>query len=114
VHTTFETHVSPGSTLLVVSGDLDVVCSHRLRRHLADAEDRGGHSLDLDAGEVSFVDCTSLRLIDSTRRRLARHGSRLRVTAASSRFRLVSDLAGYVDLAPATDQLAEATGSGRS
>jgi len=108
VHTTFETHVSPDSTLLVVTGELDVVSSHRLRRHLAEAEDSCGPSLDLDAGEVSFVDCTSLRLIDSTRRRLARHGSRLRVTAASSRFQLVSHLAGYAELAPRAAGLAHA------
>ena len=99
MQTTFETHVSPHSTLLVVTGELDLESSHRLRRHLADAEDTCGSSLDLDAAEVSFVDCTSLRLIDTTQRRLATQGSRLRVTAAATRFRLVSGLAGYPGLA---------------
>ena len=99
MQTTFRTHLSPDSALLVVTGELDLESSHRLRRQLVEAEDMCGSSLDLDASDVSFVDCTSLRLIDDARRRLATQGSSLRVTAASSHFQLGSTLARYPGLA---------------
>ncbi len=60
----FETRSDiPGTIVIVLSGDLDIVNRSWLARHLADAMKQEPRRLVVEMAEVAFADSAALRLI---------------------------------------------------
>ncbi|MFD7997090.1 STAS domain-containing protein [Streptomyces mexicanus] len=70
----------PGRCRVTVAGDLDVVSAPGVREALqaaVSAHDR----VDVDAGQVTFRDCTGLSALIAAARAAKAHGSELRLCA---------------------------------
>jgi anti-sigma B factor antagonist len=83
-----------------VTGELDLATNDRLREGLRSVMARGCARLELDLAGVSFIDASSLRVLDQEQRRFAESGGTLEVVAASRCHLRVSELAGYRNLQP--------------
>ena len=95
----YETRLTPAVATLILSGEFDLAERDELDDRLRELEAAGRDVLELDVREVPFIDVVCLRLLDETRQRLAAAGRQLRVTGATPRFRRISRIAGYPDLA---------------
>jgi anti-anti-sigma factor len=93
----------PPRARLRIDGELDLAANVQLRHALARVAFFGCHQVDVDLDAVTFVEASSLRLLDQERARLARIGGRLEVVAASADFLLACDVVGYPDLKPAVN-----------
>jgi anti-anti-sigma factor len=99
---TFRALVEPPIALLAVQGELDLKTRLPLTNRLRELEAAPIEVVYLDAAQVTFVDCSCLREIDRSRRRLSDSGRRLEIVATSPTFLVVAHLAQYEHLS-ATD-----------
>lgn len=93
--------VEPPVALLAIEGELDLRTSAAVTARLVELESSPAEVLYLDVGCVTFVDCSCLREIDRSRRRIVASGRRLEIVAASPTFLAVAQLAQYPELATA-------------
>ena len=86
-----ESHIDGDGVRMVVSGELDIATDGALREALAAATPR---RVDLDLSAISFMGCTTLKvLVDAAMRRTER-GESLSIGAASDVVRRLVDKAG--------------------
>jgi anti-anti-sigma factor len=78
-----------------LEGDFDLCSRDLLTWHLQRAVEAGCRIVEVDAGAVTYVDCGSLRILATTRLRLAELGGRLVVVRSSDAFTRVAELAGF-------------------
>jgi anti-sigma B factor antagonist len=87
---------------LVISGEIDLVSSARLRAAIDEALALGAASLEFDFSHVSFMDSTGLGILASTSDRAMEAGGSVRVRGASPtvvRLLEVSRLDSVIDVA---------------
>jgi anti-anti-sigma factor len=89
-----------GVCVAALAGEVDLLASKRLTSESLAALGTSG-TLVLDLSEVTFLDSTGLRLVFSTRRRLARHGRHLAVVLP--RDERVRQIFAMIDAADALD-----------
>lgn len=111
MHPVFTTHLAPTTSRLAVRGELDLASRDRLRWRLAQADQFSRVSVQLDTSGVTYVDASCLRVVEDTRLRLEASGRILEVVAASREFAMISDLAGYVELAAVGSPCGSAAGN---
>lgn len=87
----------PGATILEVAGEVDLLTTATLGRHIDDEVRRGECDLVLDLTSTSFVDSAGLHILLGAQRRLARHGRRLAVICPAGPVRRVFELARLLD-----------------
>lgn len=98
MHAVLTLILEPPGGRLQIDGELDLAVRDSLRHRLADLRDLVPGPVSLDLAGVTFVDCSSLRLLDDFRRELADARRPLDISTVSSSFRLVCQLAQYDDL----------------
>ncbi|QMU76717.1 STAS domain-containing protein [Streptacidiphilus sp. PB12-B1b] len=89
-----------GSPAVAVGGDLDLDCAPALQQLIAVTASRcpAGQPLELDLREVTFCDCSGLRVLMAAReRQLARGGSLCIVAAGPAVLRLL-EISGVAHL----------------
>ncbi|KAA1416917.1 STAS domain-containing protein [Nocardioides humilatus] len=72
-----------GWSILSVAGDLDLSAALGLQTFLATQEDAGRTTLRLDLSEVTFMDCSCLRVLSDAHVRLSARGGGLEIFEAS-------------------------------
>jgi anti-anti-sigma factor len=95
--TEFAVQVDPAQPLLLVaSGELDATTAPQLADALgtAVASLEGTAVVELDLGEVSFIDSSGLQAITATMRELHGSGRELRVRRASRAVRRIFEVTG--------------------
>ncbi len=91
------TRIVEEGSAVCVSGDLDMVGGTELDRVLTRVQgDRG--DVELDLGDVSFVDSTGLRSLLAANRRAGAGGGSLRIVAASPAVRRLLEITATADL----------------
>jgi anti-anti-sigma factor len=94
---------SPGATMLVVCGEVDIATAAQLRdallRHLAAAKE-----LLLDLEGVTFMDSSGLQVLLASQRRAALLGNQLVITRASSAVERLLQITGTTALFGLTSQ----------
>ena len=98
----FSVNLEPPEASLCICGDLDVASRDRLRRHLEDLRDCVHGAIRIDLENVTFVDCTCLRVFDDFRLDLVAAGRSLHLTSAQPCFHRTCALAGYDELSRMT------------
>lgn len=97
-----ELHLTAGSTVVTLHGDLDLVTVEELRDLLAQACDREPGFVVVDLSDVPFVDVLSLSTILASADGLRERGGALLVRGASGAVRRICALLNARDiLAPA-------------
>lgn len=81
-------------SLVVVSGDLDLHTSERLRQAIDEATAVGADTVLLDLSGVSFVDSTALGVLVQRTKRLEGRGRTLAVVTNDPRTRRVFEVTG--------------------
>jgi anti-anti-sigma factor len=89
---------TPPEAVIYLSGDFDIGTRRQLALRFDDAMDLGCAFLKVDASAVTFIDCSSLRVLADAQRRFAAAGGSSVVLRASSCFNRVARLAGFEDL----------------
>ncbi|MFF0885565.1 STAS domain-containing protein [Streptomyces sp. NPDC003456] len=105
-------HLSDGSAVLTVTGNVDLHTSPTLRAHALALVDEGVRHLVLDLARVDFVDSTGLStfitILQATRRR---DGS-LRLAAVPDRLMRMMTMTGISQLLPVHATVDEAVAAG--
>jgi anti-anti-sigma factor len=71
---------TPGTVVVAVAGELDLSNAHILRvRLLAAVRDRHPSCLDLDMAGVTFMDCSTIRVLLMVRTTAEKSGCRMRI-----------------------------------
>jgi len=89
-------------------GDLDIANNFSLDLVLRGAVDAGVSGVVAEMAKVTFMDCSTVRVLERAARRLEAHGGRLVVARPSPRVRRVLDLTGYAQVWPVTNDLGQA------
>ncbi|GAA1955919.1 hypothetical protein GCM10009798_14030 [Nocardioides panacihumi] len=84
---------------MVIDGDLDIAARETLAATLRDLEQYAPETLVVDVTAVPFADCSGLRELDRSRRRVEATGRRFRIRDADPALVRVARLAQYVELA---------------
>jgi len=99
--TTFRTRLRGDIAILVIDGDLDIAARVDLASALLDLEQRTSSALIVDVASVPFADCSGLRELERSRRRMAAAGRGFQVRRADPELVRVARLARYAELAEA-------------
>lgn len=84
-----------GTVVIQVEGELDACNCVDLRRSLADLiEDQGHLAVELDLGELTFIDSSGIQVLVDAHRRLERKGGRLTLRAAQRPVSRVLEICG--------------------
>jgi anti-anti-sigma factor len=83
---------------LTLHGEYDLASHEELTQRFLDIDDLACHEVYLDAGAVTFIDCSTLGLIAAAKIHLADDGGTLTVTQASPWVRRICRLSGYEGL----------------
>jgi anti-anti-sigma factor len=85
---------------LTLVGDVDLACRTELRSRLRELATLPVARVEVAAARVGYVDCASLRVLDTARARAVRDGRVFEVLSVSPIFQRVATLAGYDGLVP--------------
>lgn len=105
------------ASVIHLDGELDLETVPRLRRHLADAVERGGGEVVIDLTDCTFMDSTGLSALLNALRRLTRAGRRLTLVCADGqvlRLMRTTKLDSTFRLRDSVDSALAADGSGRA
>ena len=80
-----------------VAGDLSSAACPQLLSELRSAIGDGATSVDLDLGEVEFMDSSGIQCIVHARNMASDYGGRLKVVATSNAARLVLEVTGLLE-----------------
>lgn len=89
---------SDGTATLVLNGDLDVSSVPRLRDVVQQALATGEPNVELDLGDVGFVDSTGLGVLIGAQRRAEESGQRFVLVSVSPSLQRVLDLTGVREM----------------
>lgn len=78
--------------LVVVTGELDVATSPRLRRRLDDAVDAGAHDVSVDLSRVGFMDSSGLGALMAVHHRLQESGGGIAIVGATPPVRKILEI----------------------
>jgi anti-anti-sigma factor len=81
-----------------LSGELDIATAPRLISTVCDLAGTGPKRIELDCGDVGFVDSAGVRALIVSRNEAAQRGSHLEVVAASTSMGRVLDMTGLSPL----------------
>jgi len=88
-----------GTTVVTVSGEVDVATAPALRDRLDDIIGAGvGGAVVVDLGAVTFIDSTGLGVLIGARKRCADEGRDLRVVVGEPRILKVFEITGLTEL----------------
>ncbi|MDA0184758.1 STAS domain-containing protein [Solirubrobacter phytolaccae] len=95
-----EVHISSeaGTTLVTVTGEVDLLTSVTLNRELDIALDAGPQWLRLDLREVIFMDTSGVAVLIKARRRALEAGCRFSVKSASPAIQRLLEITGLASL----------------
>ena len=94
--------------VVIVTGDLDVATSPKLRETVISLVAEGRRSLVVDLCGVDFCDSTGLGTLVGALKRARSHDGRLVVAADQPHIRRIFDLVGLVDVLGVADSAAQA------
>lgn len=94
--------VRPGDqgTVVEIGGEIDIITEDQLREMLLQVMSRHNPRIMLDLSRVSFMDCSGIRVLISTRRRAELLGGELLLIAVSPRVGKILRLTGMQDVLP--------------
>ena len=98
---------SAGATVVVVSGELDVLTAPKLNRWVDDVIRRGEGNVVIDLSEAGFIDSLGLHTLLNLQRRLSRHSRSLAVICGEGPVRRAIELARLEDALGVVSSLAE-------
>jgi len=87
-------------TVVEIGGEIDIVTEDQLREMLLQVMSRHNPRIMLDLSRVSFLDCSGIRVLISTRRRAELLGGELLLIAVSPRVGKILRLTGMQDVLP--------------
>lgn len=96
---------SPGTVVIDMSGEVDVLLIPSLARCLDEVIAAGHRRVVLDLAGVEFIDSAGLAAIVRAYKRMGRHGGSLRVRGPSPRIRRVLDMVGLTTVVPLEEAL---------
>ena len=85
-----------GAASVRLTGELDMTTAFRLERALRDAQDEAGQVV-LDLRDLTFLDCSGIRVILGAAQRARRAGHRLTVVPGPAQVNRVFTLTGAAD-----------------
>ncbi len=96
------------TTVVAVSGELDIATADRLTKALAGIEVEPDHLLAVDLSGVEFMDSTGLRLLIGANRRAGEAGYRFTVVTGGSPAKRVFELTKMDEYIDVVDELSDA------
>ena len=100
--------VVDGQSVVSVRGEIDLDSAPDLRSKLLHVLGNGNGGLVLDLHEVTFADSTALGVLVGTERRAHALGGRVRIAAATVRFRQLLEMTGLDVIFPSYDTVEDA------
>lgn len=91
------THLN-GSVSLLVTGELDLASSPRLRTTVADLAAGPSAHLTIDLTDLAFADLAGLRALDAVRHDVAEAGADFRLVGVNEYLLRIIRVAGFADL----------------
>ncbi len=98
------------TTVIAISGELDLATAPSLEQGLQDAENSGATLVILDLRRLAFIDSTGLAILVRAHRRAEESGRRFAVAKGSSQVQRLLELAGLeqrLELIDSPEQLLE-------
>jgi anti-anti-sigma factor len=93
-----------GNELVVrAAGELDIASAKSLEEELLSAIEGGASAINLDLGDLSFIDSTGLRVLLQAGELTVRNGKRFEIVKASRRMREAWEMSGLESAFPLPD-----------
>jgi anti-sigma B factor antagonist len=99
---------TPGSTVIAVSGEIDVYTAPRLREKLISLVEEGSYHLIIDMEEVEFLDSTGLGVLVGGLKRVRSHDGWIDLVCTQGRILRIFRITGLSRVFNVYDSVAEA------
>jgi anti-sigma B factor antagonist len=99
---------TPGSTVIAVSGEIDVYTAPKLREKLINLVEEGSHHLIIDMEAVEFLDSTGLGVLVGGLKRVRPHDGWIDLVCTQGRILRIFRITGLSRVFSIYDSVAEA------
>ena len=105
-HFQIEERAAQGTTVVAVTGEIDVATAPQLQESLHSLIAQGHSSLVIDLLAVSFLDSTALGVLVGALKRCREQGGDLQLVVADTRIMKIFEITGLTTVFPIVDSLA--------